>query len=112
MQSLNSTLALLVGLAIRLVIPIAITVIAVHFLRRLDERWETEARELPPVVQKPKCWEVRGCPPEPRAACLAFKSDLPCWQVFRLPNGYLREQCLICTVFVRAPVYPLSHQTI
>ena len=112
MQPLNSILALLAGLALRLVVPIAITVIVVYFLRRLDARWQTEAEGLPLVIEKPECWRIKGCPPERRAACPAAKSDLPCWQVFRLPNGYLREQCLICAVFVRAPLYPLRHQTV
>jgi len=113
MQWLNSLLTLLAGLTLRLAIPIAVTLLAVQFLRRLDARWQAEAGNMPwPAVPKPQCWQIKDCPPEVRSACPAIKSDLPCWQVFRMPNGYLRPQCLTCMVFLRAPIHQLQHQTI
>lgn len=112
MPWLNSTLALLAGLSMRLAIPIAITVLLVYFLRRLDARWQSEAEQVPPGDLNPPCWKIKACPAAERRACPALQSELTCWQVFRRPNGYLREQCLTCVVFLRAPMRELQPQTI
>ncbi|MDX1409984.1 MAG: hypothetical protein R3330_17665 [Saprospiraceae bacterium] len=102
METITSLLAILAGLFVRLAIPIAATFVLIYFLRKLDLRWQTEA-QLPSPVEKPDCWKIKGCPPEQRANCAAAKSPLPCWQALRLPNGYLREDCLSCEVFTDAP---------
>jgi len=106
MDIITSLLAITTGFALRLAIPIAITAVAIYFLRRLDTRWQAEAEEqlLLPVVEKPKCWEVNGCTPEMRATCAGYQSDQPCWQAFREENGYLKERCLGCDVFQKAPI--------
>jgi hypothetical protein len=106
MESLMAVLAVITGFALRLAIPIAITVIAIYFLKRLDNRWQAEAEEqlLLPVVEKPKCWEINGCTVEIRAACPGYQSEQPCWQAFRENNGYLQERCLGCNIFRKAPV--------
>ncbi len=106
MDTLTHLFAVITGFALRLAIPIAITAIAIYFLRRLDTRWQAEAEEqlLLPVVEKPKCWEVNGCTPEMRATCVGYQSDQPCWQAFREENGYLKERCLGCDVFRKAPI--------
>lgn len=104
METITASLALCTGLLIRLAIPIAITLMLVHFLRKLDSRWQAEAELQPMYVQKPECWKIKDCPPEQQKNCIARTSPLPCWQVFRLPNGYLREECLTCKVFSDAPL--------
>ena len=106
MDTLTPLLAVIAGFALRLAIPIAITAIAIYFLRRLDVRWQAEAEDqlLLPAVEKPKCWEVHKCPPEKRQACPGYLSEQPCWQTFRKENGYLQERCLGCDVFRKAPI--------
>lgn len=106
METITAILAVLAGLALRLVIPIAITAVAIYFLRRLDIRWKAEAEKqlLLPVVEKPKCWEINGCSAEKRATCKGYQSNQPCWQAFRENNGYLQDRCLGCDVFRKAPV--------
>ena len=106
MDTLTPLFAVIAGFALRLAIPIAITAIAIYFLRRLDIRWqaEAEAQLLQPVVEKPKCWEVHNCPPEKRETCAGYQSEQPCWQAFREENGYLQERCLGCNVFREAPI--------
>lgn len=99
---------LLVGLLLRLAIPIAATLLVIFILRKLDKRWKAEAELQPVTVEKPECWKVNGCAPEQIQNCEAAKSPLPCWQVKRLPNGYLNEDCLTCPVFVEAPVPSLT----
>ena len=103
MNDINSLLAVGIGLVLRFAIPIIITVLAVAFLRKLDARWQAEGENAPLDVEAPKCWEIKNCTLEEREKCEAAHSNIPCWQVKRLPNGYLREECLDCEVFHKAP---------
>jgi len=103
METITSLLAILTGLLVRLAIPIFVTAMLIYFLRKLDSRWQAEA-QLPVAVEKPKCWEIKGCTPEQMKNCIAGQSSMPCWQVYRLPNGYLRDECITCEVFHQAPV--------
>jgi hypothetical protein len=96
--------AVLVGLAVRLAVPILLTVLVIIGLRSIDQHWRIEAEQAPLKVEKPQCWKTQGCATAQRKACLGYKSALPCWQAFRQPNGYLDEKCLGCPVLVRAPL--------
>lgn len=109
MEWVNALLAVLAGLFLRLAIPVAITVLAVYILHKLDKRWQEEAASVAPaaVVKKIPCWDVKNCSAEQRANCSGYTSPKPCWQTRRLPNGYLRKECLGCLVFLQAPI-PLS----
>lgn len=101
-------LPVVIGLFIRLVIPIVLTIFVVYGLRKLDERWKREAAgEKIPVAQARNigCWEINNCPAENRSRCTAYANpDKPCWQVFRQADGHLQERCLLCQVFRRSPV--------
>lgn len=104
MDNVYAMFALLIGVALRLVIPILITVLAVFFLRRLDAHWQSEGKFVPLSVKKPECWKINNCPPELRKTCPGGLSPLPCWQAMRLPNGYLQDKCFDCRIFRSAPV--------
>jgi hypothetical protein len=103
METIISLLAFLAGLLLRLAIPIAATIILVYFLHKLDTYWQIEAQLPPMPVQKAECWKIKGCSPAQKKTCKAASSSLPCWQVFRQPNGYLQEECISCKVFIDAP---------
>ncbi len=106
MEALNTFLTLLIGLALRLALPITLTIFVIYSLRKLDARWQSEAGRHPlnVVIEKPKCWEMKECPANQRQTCAAFKSSEPCWQVWRTRNGHLRAECLTCQAFIKAPV--------
>ena len=104
METLTPFLALCFGLLLRLVVPIAITLGLVSILRKLDARWQKEAQAEYSPVRRAECWDIKGCSTKQRQSCPALTSSLPCWQVFRFPNGYLREECLSCKVFLDAPI--------
>jgi hypothetical protein len=104
MEILTSFFYILAGFFLRLAIPILGTLLLIVVLRRLDARWQAEAERQPMPVDKPECWKIKGCAAEQIENCPAPKSSLPCWQVYRLPNGYLNEECISCKVFVEAPV--------
>ncbi len=105
MEFINAFLVILTGLFLRLALPITVTALLIMLLRRLDERWQIEAQQIPMLpIEKTRCWEIKNCPPEKRAACAAANSEEACWQERRLSNGYLPEECLGCEVFDQAPV--------
>ncbi len=104
METINSLLAVISGLLLRLALPIVITLLAVYFLKKLDARWQVEGKTQPATVKKPECWKVNQCAPSKRKACPGYLSPMPCWQARRLPNGYLRGECLDCQIFRKAPV--------
>jgi hypothetical protein len=110
METITAFFLLSVGLLVRLAPPVAITAVLVYVLRKLDARWQADAPYAPVVIEKPECWKLKGCPPEQRKNCPALSSSLPCWQVFRLPNGYLHEDCISCKVFIDAPVPALQSE--
>lgn len=100
---------IIIGLIIRVVIPVVLTIVVVYGLRRLDERWKREATagELIPVAQARNigCWDINKCSAENRSKCKAYANpDKPCWQVFRRGDGHLQERCLLCQVFRRSPI--------
>lgn len=111
MDTMAAFTVLCFSLLLRLALPVAITLVLVYFLRKLDARWQVEAELQPVFVQKPECWKIRGCSAEQRKDCVAFSSPLPCWQVFRLSNGYLNDECISCKVFIEAPVPALRSTT-
>lgn len=108
MDTLTSLLAVIAGLFLRMALPILGTGILIYFLRKLDAHWQTEAQFPPLQMQKAECWKIKNCSPEQQKECVAVSSALPCWQVYRLPNGYLREECISCEVFTNAPAPTLK----
>lgn len=108
MDTLISFLYVMAGMLLRLAIPIAGTALLIFILRKLDARWQAEAELQPISGGKPECWKTKGCAPEQIENCPASTSPLPCWQVYRQPNGYLNEECLSCAVFIEAPVPTLK----
>jgi hypothetical protein len=108
MENMISILYILAGLLLRLAIPILGTLLIVSILRKVDARWQAEAKLQGGHVEKPECWRIKGCSLEKMQTCAACNSSLPCWQVHRLPNGYLDEECLSCPVFRDAPIPTLK----
>lgn len=108
METLLSIFYILAGFILRLAIPIGGTIILILFLRKLDSRWQAEAEKQALSTEKLDCWKVAGGLPEQVENRESGKSPIPCWQVYRLPNGYLNEKCMTCEVFTEAPVPALN----
>ena len=105
MEAIYSVLAVLVGLVLRVALPIALTILAVSYLHKLDARWQAEAELIQGTQVKDEmpCWKDMGLPME-QIKLRANVNDQPCWQTHRITNGRLRESCLSCEVFLDAPV--------
>lgn len=108
MEALVSFFYILLGFFLRLAIPILGTVLLIFLLRKLDARWQVEAERQSMAFDKPQCWKIKGCAPAQVEKCPGARSTLPCWQVYRLPNGYLNEECINCEVFIEAPIPTLT----
>jgi hypothetical protein len=108
METITSVFIVFGGMILRLAIPILGTILLIFFLRKLDNRWQAEAELQSLSVEKPECWKIKGCDPQQVRQCEGASSPLPCWQAYRLPNGYLNEECLSCTVFTEAPMPALK----
>ena len=108
MEWSTTTLAMILGIFLRIAIPIIVTFLIVFVLKRLDERWkmETDTGGTQLVTAgNAGCWDIHNCPEDKRAACKAYQNpDTPCWQVHREKNGRLQERCLGCDVFRHAPL--------
>lgn len=107
METLSTILAILAGILLRFGLPILVMAIAVYFLRRLDNRWQDEARkrmtETAAHAPQTPCWEVHNC--KNREQCPAYMDPaVPCWQQFRTEEGLLKDGCIDCSVFRNAPV--------
>lgn len=104
-MNIDSVLALLLGVSIRLLVPLALTALVVFWLHKLDERWQKEAEAERDLLVKDEtpCWKEQGLSSDEIRTRMAA-SGKPCWQIHRLSNGYLREACLDCEVFLTAPV--------
>jgi hypothetical protein len=109
MDALNTFAVFLLGLVLRIGLPLGATALVIWLLRRLDAHWQAEAERqcarAPAAVKPPvPCWVMNNCPAERRAVCPAFAHpEVPCWQYFRDGHGHLREACLLCRVFRSTP---------
>lgn len=106
-------LAILVGLVLRLGLPVGALALLAWWLKRLDQRWQREAevKLLAERVPATPCWQVRGCVEEKRAGCPAYlHPESACWQHWRSADGTLRSACLECQVFC-GPTVPQTAQS-
>ena len=109
MNALYTTITLILGLLLRIAIPLGVTALLVWLLRKLDTHWQTESKRnvLPglSIVKNPGCWKVHNCSEEKRAGCNAYSHpETPCWQIHRESSGQLQDSCLGCQVFKEALV--------
>ena len=102
---MNTILAVALGVLLRLALPLALTALVVFLLRKLDARWQAEAELEKKLLlnDESPCWKEQGLSMD-EIERKAAAAERPCWQVNRLPNGYLREECLNCDVFLSAPI--------
>ena len=107
---MNTIFAFAVGIFLRLIVPLAVTALIVYLLHKLDVRWQIEAeKERALLVKDDKpCWKEQGLSMD-EIKLRAAKSNQPCWQTHRMSNGYLREACLDCEVFLSAPAPVVKH---
>jgi hypothetical protein len=108
MDWLDTIFYMTFGFGLRFAVPLLITVLAIIWLRWLDDRWQQEtdryiqlSGEASFWEGRTPCWDAKGCSPERRNSCPAFlNSQTACWQVLRNSEGQLKDECLGCNVFL------------
>ena len=112
MDALDAFTVFLLGVMLRIGLPLAATALIVWLLQRVDAHWQADARAarqraLAPVTATPRvaCWVANNCSAERRATCPIYgHAEVLCWQYFRDKQGHLREACLGCPVFRSTPM--------
>jgi len=107
---MSTLLVFVTGVFLRLIVPLAVTALVVYALHRLDVRWQAEAEKERKLLAKDEmpCWKEQGLSMD-EINLRTEKNNQPCWQTYRLSNGYLREVCLDCEVFLSAPIPAPKH---
>ena len=103
MNEFAQGLSLLLGLVLRLAIPLGLTALAASLVYRLDQRWQREADRKRsqailsiPLETRMACWNLMDCEGGKRGTCAAFKNpDKACWENFA-KEGVLAKKCLDC----------------
>ena len=112
MTNYQAVMNVVLGLLLRLGIPVVLMIVLVLLMRRIDQKWKEEAERervrlygSASAARNTRCWDVKKCSEECKAKCTAYaRQEVPCWQLFRDQNGVLRESCLGCNVFREAPI--------
>ena len=107
------TLYMILGLLLRVGVPIGVTLLIGWGLRRLDARWRAEAEAEKASInimlhttiwQQNPCWAAKNCSEEKRKTCPAYNQrEKACWEVNRA-NGSLSKQCQTCKYRKELPI--------
>ena len=102
----------LIGMfALRLGVPVLLTVLVCYGLDRLAARRaaqlasrrqakEASSKQSPRVVRQLHCWEIKRCDSETREACPASqRQNLPCWLALQLAGQPLSAECRSCAMY-------------
>ena len=117
MEWLTQVLVILGLFILRLGVPLAIILIVGYGLRRLDAKWQAEARaqleasqaeqkaarepqiKMLKVIEEP-CWIIKGCPQTVYTQCPAYQHpDTPCWMARFRAEGAIPAKCYRCALF-------------
>jgi hypothetical protein len=117
MDEFRATGFLILLFALRCIVPLILTIGIGYGLNRMADRWEKEELVARPAKQGDRsaipvptlaqtaapCWSVKGCSPEKRAVCPAFRQQaLPCWLARTRVEGVLPSACADCSLYQRA----------
>lgn len=108
-QAVSDVLFVLLGFALRIVVPIAVTLAFGRWLEKKlapgGERADERATDAPWITRtgnviRVNCWDVKRCERARRARCAAFaRPDLPCWLALQAQGEKLREECFTCALY-------------
>lgn len=135
MENMTNLWSIALLVLLRLGVPLIITIGLAYALRRLDLRWQTQARESrqmqeavvplapgaparaeswmlqpwPASSNAKPCWMVKGCTEALRASCAATRQpSVPCWQARSRAEGRLPAECKGCELYLPAIPYVMT----
>lgn len=103
MSDFMQSVYVLLGLFLRIAIPLGLSGLLGWFFYRLDLRWQAEAQEIHSaqidalaIDPQSPCWQVMNCSSLNRENCGVYQSgETPCWERYS-ENGKLHSKCLSC----------------
>jgi hypothetical protein len=100
MMGALEVLNVVVGVVLRVILPLGVTLVVAWILKRFDDQWRSESLadslRMAGSIETLHCWDFAGCRPEVRSSCRAFNNqDQPCWEMMR-SRGQLQEACKAC----------------
>lgn len=103
MNEFTLTMSMVLGILLRIGIPVGLTFLLASFLRRLDAKWRNEASQAQPgetilreLWLSNPCWDEMNCEEDQCENCPAYhQREKPCWEIF-LENGKLNSKCQAC----------------
>ena len=99
-----AVISLILGFAIRIGIPVSLTIIIGKALKKLDNKWQEDGRKImikdldlsERIIQDLNCWEFYECSEVKRKNCsMEGHAEEPCWQLCEAVGGNPAE-CLSC----------------
>jgi len=96
--------------AVRIGIPLALTLVIGHWLekklapqeeiRKSEETAEPTPRTREGNIIYVHCWDIKRCESTQRAQCAASeRPDLPCWLALQAAGDKVREECYTCAFY-------------
>jgi hypothetical protein len=103
MDEFTVTMFMVLGILLRIGIPLGLTFLLASFLRGLDAKWRDEASQVQPgetilreLWLSNPCWVEMDYSGGQCENCPAYnQKEKPCWEVFR-ENGSLNKKCQEC----------------
>src|SRR5512141_563328 len=96
--TIRDVLVLAYLVALRVGVPILVTLMLGAWIQRYLERPEKELARTYRVGDP--CWEFNQCPDAKEAQCVAAaRPDLPCWLAIQVNGGGMSQACYSCPVF-------------
>lgn len=92
------------GFALRIGVPLLLTIMVGRGLLKLDAKWKEDGQKIrieditnaDRVIEGMNCWEFFECSDAKRSKCKVLdQSELPCWEIYQKVGGDLAE-CLTC----------------
>ncbi len=109
LQDFIDTIVFLFMVALRIAVPLALTLIVGRWLekklapREIIQGQQTKitrfATRRNNIIQV-HCWDIKRCEESQRAQCAATKRpELPCWLALQAEGEPVREQCYTCSLY-------------
>ncbi len=110
LQDFIDTLVFLFMVALRIAVPLALTLIVGRWLeKKLAPREITLPDQQSKITRfttrrnniiQVHCWDIKRCQETRRAECAAYKRpELPCWLALQAEGEPVREQCYSCSLY-------------
>ncbi len=108
-EPITDILAVIFLFAIRIAIPIAVTLAFGYWLeKKLQPQQEQEQKPAIDLARRERsnkiirlhCWDLNRCDSAKRAECAACRHpELPCWLALQVEGGKVREDCFTCRLY-------------